>query len=645
MLGYSRNTGFGNNKKLTKKFDNLGSVIKAIRNFGIVINKKVLDKKTAIPEDPRLEGDIYSILDTIGTRSMAQTQYPQYNQNDQIQRQARRWHLITMSKHPELEDVLETLTDETIVYDEHDTYCCNAKLNTLMLDEDLISSEDAKKLEELITDKFPNLYRMLGLYKSGAKALFQEFLVEGKKAWEIVYDNVDNPKKIIGLLPIDPLSLLEHWDKDGNRWWIQEPNLTKQSNTARMHSNNTAGQRILHDSQVIYWDWDATGFKFSYIERLLRAFNIYRAIERMKVNWWVMNSQYRTQIIIPSHGLSRQKAAEGLAYAMNSYRDHVEFDDSDGTVRVNGSVSIPANKEYWLAGTTQGEPKIEQIGGEGYDLSSADTSVFKRNYLELTKIPLDRFDPSSAESWNVDPTSARRAELKFAKFVKSLRTSMSEIMLKPLIIQLCLDYPQLTNQHELLDAIVIDFHSENIFARKISQEIMSETAESIQKLMEGLKMEDAQGNIKPYFSLNFLVKKFDLLTAEEIEQNAKERDKEMEEFQEFSKDANEISAELDGAKSEYAEKYRAEYTPAPIGTNSGGSSSSSSGTKKIAKASETDTTGVKIPYDRNRKKYRQTMNEGDEGIRKATYSTLKESVLYKQMKEQALEKLKKYDIN
>ncbi|AFF28145.1 gp147 [Sphingomonas phage PAU] len=554
MLGYNRNAGRPNSGNLSKKFSKLGPIIKSIGNFGIVINKKVLDKKTAIPEDPRLEGDIYSILDTIGTRSMNQTSYPQYNQNDQVQRQARRWHLITMSKHPELEDIIETLTDEAIVYDKNATYCCSAILNTLMLDEKIISSKDSKDLEELVTEKFPALYRMLGLYKSGAKSLMQEWLVEGKKAWEIVYDSLDNPKSIIGLVPIDPLSLIEHWDEDGNRWWIQEPNLTQQSSAMGV-TRAMGGQRTLHDSQVIYWDWDPTGFKFSYLERLLRTFNVYRAIERMKVNWWVMNSQFRTMIVIPTHGKSRQRAAEVLAAAMQRYRDHVEFSDEDGTVKVNGSANIPANKEYWLADTSSGKPEVSTVGGDGYDLSSADTSWSKRNLLELSKVPLDRFDPSSSESWNLDPTSSRRQELKFAKFVQTLRTSMSEIMLKPLIIQICLDRPNLTNNYELLDAITIDFLSENIFTQKIEMEIMKERTEFIGEMMDKLKRVDADGNEKPFFSLKFLMDKYMMLTPEELEQNAKALKEEEKEMEEFSRKQNTISAEMEAEKAEYTKEF------------------------------------------------------------------------------------------
>lgn len=553
MLGYNRGSTLRNGN-LSKKLNNLGPIIKSIANFGMVINKKVLEKKQAIPEDPRLDGELYSILDSIGNRSnTTNTTHPQYNQSDQIQRQAKRWSLIMMSKHPELEDIVETLTDEVIVYDKNSTYCCSAKLNKLMLDDEIISSTDAKDLEDLINEKFPTLYRMLGLYKSGAKKLFQDWLVEGKKAWEIVYDNIDNPKAIIGLIPIDPLSLLEHWDEDGNRWWIQEPSLTQKTNSVGQSS--LTGKRVLHDSQVIYWDWDEDGFKFSYIERLIRSFNIYRTVERMRLNWWVMNSQFRTQIIIPTHGKSRQKAAQTLSAAMQRYRDHIEFNDEDGVTKVNGSVNIPANKEYWLADTSSGKPDVSQVGGEGFDLSSSDTSEFKKNFHHLSKVPIDRFDPTSSESWNIDPTSSKRQELKFSKFTQSLRTSMSEIMLKPLLIQICLDRPKLTNNFELLDAVVIDFLTENIFTQKIEMEIMNERAEFIGNLMDKVKRIDSEGNEKPALSLEFLMDKFAFLTPEEMEQNAKLLKKEEREMEEFSKRQNEISAEMEATKAEYTAEF------------------------------------------------------------------------------------------
>ena len=44
--------------------------------------------------------------------------------------------------------------------------------------------------------------------------------MEGNLAWEIVWDSLENPKRIIGMVPIDAATLTRKFEN--NKWyWIQ----------------------------------------------------------------------------------------------------------------------------------------------------------------------------------------------------------------------------------------------------------------------------------------------------------------------------------------------------------------------------------------------------------------------------------------
>jgi hypothetical protein len=109
---------------------------------------------------------------------------------------------------------------------------------------------------------------------------------------------------------LDPTSLSPDVERqpDGSfvQIWVQFPD------DARM-------RRVLYDSQIIYISY-ANGnqaTRVSYVERLVRSFNLLRIMETTRVIWAVMNSSYRLKFITPVGGQSHTRAKQSLAQLMN----------------------------------------------------------------------------------------------------------------------------------------------------------------------------------------------------------------------------------------------------------------------------------------------------------------------------------------
>lgn len=498
--------------RLKKVNASLGKKLKHISTFGQIYNKEVIRKKVAEADDPRAE-DEYSLLS--GYVNSIDMRYSKYNKlaYNQFNELRKRNFMIELSLQPEIEDILDTLAAEVIVKNPEKKYVFKPIFDSMdILD---LKKEVEEKINEHITAYFPRLYRQLNLSNDGAKKLLRNYLIWGKIAFEIVYDDLTNPTKIIGFVPIDAITLTEAYE-NGQRFYIQEPKF-----------GLNCQQRVLHDSQVIFIQWDEDYGRISYVERLLRYFNIYRIMERSKILWFITHSQARTHFTIPVAGKGRSKSAQTLASAMNRYSDQIEFNDQSGELFVNGEPTWTASKEFWTAETDSGKPTIEDVSAEGIDLSeTGSVSFYEQRLYKISKIPIDRFDPSSSEAWNLDPTSQRRQEIKFSNFVNDIRAKFSPLIIKPLQIQLCLEMPELMEDDEILSSIVLEYEHNNVFDEMADMEIMDKKVDFIMKLQESLVVTDAAGREHKYFPRNYLVQKYLKLSDEEIKTIKKMKEQE-----------------------------------------------------------------------------------------------------------------------
>ena len=425
--------------------------------------------------------------------------------------------LRRLAVQPELEDILDTMTNECIVYDSDYTYFCEPFIEPQEL------SDLKKKVREQILDSlsrhFRSIYKMLN-WKNVAWDDMKRYLMEGNLAWEIVWDSLENPKRIIGMVPIDAATLTRKFEN--NKWyWIQ-------------YKDVMGSERKLLDSQVVYIAYQETQAisRVSYLERLIRPFNIYRIVEQAQLIWTITNASYKMKFTIPVKGMNRALGTQTLQTAMNRYREDIKFDLESGEIKVNGTSQMPFNKEYWMPEGDSGAPQIETLGGEGPELQDNDQLKYFRNQLyKISKIPLSRFDGESGDTWfGTDASSALRTEIDFGRFVQRLRNTFAQIMIKPLQLQLACEFPELQNNRQILEAIQLQFKSYNLFEEMMELELMSKRVQGIQEMKDSMIDMDPDGNEVKYFSSKFLVEKYLRLSPQDILLNEKYKKEEMEEL-------------------------------------------------------------------------------------------------------------------
>lgn len=505
-------------EKSKKKKRTIAKVFSNLARWGMDYDDDIVKNVRAIPADKNLlpkpfqleNQDLFSSLSSAWkVKSNADKNF--FEKDFAIKRAA----LRELAVQPELEDILDTMTNECVVYDSNYVYFAEPYVDVNDMTD--FTKETQDKITECMSRNYKKLYRMLK-WRTNAWDDFKRYLIEGIMSWEIVFDSLEKPTRIIGMVPIDAATLTKKYE-NGKWYWVQ-------------YKGIQGKERKLLDSQIVYITYQDTNVinRLSYLERLVRPFNIYRIIEQAQIVWTVTNAQYKLKFTIPTKNMNRVLAQQTLNSAMNRYKEDIKFISDTGELTINGQVNMPFNKEYWMPDNENGTPEIETIGGEGPELNDNDQLKFFKNILyKISKIPLNRFDQENSESWfGTDASSYARTEIDFGRYVARLRNTFSQIILKPLQVQMCLDIPELVENKEFLDCIQLHYKSYNLFEELMEMELMQKRVEFIQTMKDGLVDMDKEGNEIKFWSSEFLVKKYLHLSDADLSMNKKLKDEETE---------------------------------------------------------------------------------------------------------------------
>lgn len=507
-------------KKEKKSKRKINTFFSNLSRFGMNYDEDVIANMRALPADKSMlpkEEQIsnQSLFDQIlSAWKVKDNKDKNFFEKDYSQK---RETLRGLSLQPELEDIVDTMANESIVYDSNYVYFAEPFID----DNDLIDfkKESVESIRNSVNNSFKRFYRMLE-WRTRAWDDFKRFLVEGILSWEIVYDSLETPTKIIGLVPIDPVTLTKTFEN--NKWyWVQFKGIQGR-------------ERKLLDAQVVYIQFQDTksACRISYLERLIRPYNLYRIIEQAQIIWTVTNASYKTKFTIPVKGMNKATGSQTLNAAMQRYREDIKFVSDTGELSINGRAQMTFNKEYWMPESESGTPEIEHLGGDGPELMDSDYLKFFKNQLyKISKIPLNRFDQESGEAWfGTDASSYARTEIDFARYVGRLRNIFAQIILKPIQLQLCLDIPELQDNQPFLTAIQLHYKSYNLFEELMEIELMTKRVEHIQNMKDSMIDMDKEGNEIKYFSSKFLVQKYLKLSDADIKLNEKFKQDEIEEL-------------------------------------------------------------------------------------------------------------------
>ena len=489
----------------------VSEILHKLSHYGMAYSKDVYMNMHAIPANTDLiPGELNNIVNIYGNafkdgyHVKGEEDLPYAEKTMDQKRQV----LRKMAQQPEIEDILDIMSNECIVYDSENTYICQPYIDTAVVQ--MLNEENAEKLRNSMDVNFTKLYMLLN-WKTKAWDIFKRYLIDGTLAYEITYDNIEDPHFITGIMELNPATLTKAYE-DGEIVWYQFKGIQNR-------------ERRLLDAQIIYIKYEDSGVveRTSYVERLIRPFNIYRIIEQAQIIWTVTQSSFKTMFTIPVGGMNKAKGTQTLMMAMNRYKEDISFNAETGELQVNGKMNLPFNKEYFMPENEHGTPQIETLTDQGPMLNDSEQlRWFLSKLYKMSKIPENRFDKEAQTTWfGSDATQQLRDEINFSRFTERIRNAFAELMLKPLRISIALAIPDIKNDKRLLDAVSLRFNSYNQFEEMAGIEVDTKRIEFISNMSQSLVETDAEGNEVPFFSMKFLIMKYLKMSDADLELNEK----------------------------------------------------------------------------------------------------------------------------
>ena len=489
----------------------VSEILHKLSHYGMAYSKDVYMNMHAIPANTDLiPGELNNIVNIYGN-AFKDGYYVKGEEDKPYAEKTmdqKRQVLRKMAQQPEIEDILDIMSNECIVYDSENTYICQPYIDTAVVQ--MLNEENAEKLRNSMDVNFTKLYMLLN-WKTKAWDIFKRYLIDGTLAYEITYDNIEDPHFITGIMELNPATLTKAYE-DGEIVWYQFKGIQNR-------------ERRLLDAQIIYIKYEDSGVveRTSYVERLIRPFNIYRIIEQAQIIWTVTQSSFKTMFTIPVGGMNKAKGTQTLMMAMNRYKEDISFNGETGELQVNGKMNLPFNKEYFMPENEHGTPQIETLTDQGPMLNDSEQlRWFLSKLYKMSKIPENRFDKEAQTTWfGSDATQQLRDEINFSRFTERLRNAFAELMLKPLRISIALSIPDIKNDKRLLDAVSLRFNSYNQFEEMAGIEVDTKRIEFISNMSQSLVETDVEGNEVPFFSMKFLIMKYLKMSDADLELNEK----------------------------------------------------------------------------------------------------------------------------
>lgn len=496
MASYNPNNQ-QNNTYISSAVENKGLFSRMLRNlssFGMKYDDMILRNTVGVGmnEDPYTQ-KANSMYDYFSSKAVASVlskkSIPYLDRSYPDKRRILREYSIK----DELRDYVSTVCDETIIYNEKD-FCSPKPL----------SNDYSQDIRDKYQEYFEKIYSKFGFSDTiTAWNTLKDFLIDGYVAIEMVWD--DKKKNIVYFNRMKPETLVPAYEPSIGNLWIQYP-------------EDPQLRRIFLDSQIVFVSYSTQHdySETSYLEGLIKPYNQLKIIEQTRIMFNIINATVYQKFTIPIKGLPRQRAEEQVGQLISDYSEEVEWDDTLGTLTINGTKHLPYNKQLWFPDGEAGTPQMELVSPEGHNLNESDILSWFLNILKrASKIPFQRFEKENGGG-NVfsDASEMTRDEVKFGNFINRLRAIFKELIVKPLKLQMCMEFPELKDDEIFLNQVDIIFNSNQLFEEWKKLGNMEKRANILSSMLQ-IQKSDGQ----PYFHIDFLIDKVMKLTPEEQEEN------------------------------------------------------------------------------------------------------------------------------
>jgi hypothetical protein len=415
-----------------------------------------------------------------------------------------------MSYFPEISDALDIICDDAICEDS------SGRIVNLEIQKELpdhIHDEIRKHWEYLLVEVFG--------FNETAWDLFRKWLVEAELYCELVLNNEGNDIIDIKILPAHTMVPVYSnvGDIDTFVQTIKPINIENQNQYTA--TNEEDGNVVFDKDQVAYIKYNDIGTNQidvrGFLESSIRTYNQLKNLEDAVVIYRLVRAPERRLWNINVGRMTKPKAEEYLRGMMQRYRKRIKYDSTTGAMDSAQNVQAMI-EDYWFPKNQDGEgTTVDAIGG-GQNLGEMeDVNYFLKKLYKNLKLPSSRW--GDVEGGNIYSTGKSgeisREEVKFARFVERLQNRFKYLLLDSFITLLRLR--GVDSKYVDYSLYNVIFTETNLFKEYKELELL-ESRFALLGSIESYIYKPGE-NPDGYFSKEFVLRKWFMMSDEEYNQN------------------------------------------------------------------------------------------------------------------------------
>lgn len=431
----------------------------------------------------------------------------------------------------EIEDAIDEIVNEAIVKDDGD-----------IVDINLDNIELSDAIKGKIKDSFDEIISLLNFNNEG-DSLFRRWYTDGRIYFQIILEKNEKAgiKKLQILSPFDIIRVkidkkLRNFAKankqeiTGDYAYIWKENEEQRLDgcadvrTLNKYNYEKDDQGYLISSSMITFVpsglTDYSGRLYiSPLHKSLKPLNQLRLLEDAAVIYRITRAPERRVFFIDVGKLPKKKADAYVQKLIRGFKSKVYYDANTGQLSTKKNVLSMIQDYYLPTNSDQKGTKIETLEGGSQLGEIGDIVYFKKKLYKSLKVPIERIDDEENPTINIGQSGEMpRKELKFSKFITSLRYKFSTLFMDLLEKQLI--YKKVMSKAEWRDIrsdVKFTWNQDNYYADLKQSELLKDRIETADAMVEW---------IGKYFSNEYVQKEVFKMTDDEIKAQQKQIAKE-----------------------------------------------------------------------------------------------------------------------
>lgn len=420
-----------------------------------------------------------------------------------------------LAQYHEVDNAIQEIVFDAIVFED----------NEEPVHLDLSKTNFSEKIQGMINAEMSEVLNLYKFNKNGHR-LFRRWYVDSRIYFHKIL-NKDPKKGIQELRILDPrkMEFVREHEKETregvdyvtsvSEYFIYDNSV---ENTNDPQNTSGAQQKLkLPRSMVVFANsglTDASGKNLiSYLHKAQKPANQLKMLEDSLVIYRITRAPERRVFYIDVGNMANKKATQHVNNIMQGMKNRVVYDSATGKVK-NAHNNLSMTEDYWLM-RRDGNAKTEVTTLPGAQSlgSIDDVAWFNKKLYESLHLPLSRIPNEGGGVQFGGGMEITRDELKFGKFVRSLRVDFSDIFSDPLKTNLVLKGIITEEEWEAnSNKIIFVFNSDSLFEEQKEAEILKGRME----IMEGFRE-----YVGRYVSNDYILRNVLKMTSDEIAEERK----------------------------------------------------------------------------------------------------------------------------